>query len=302
MDARDFDLLTRTFSAAGTRRALVRLLAALPLEPLLVASLVAEPAAANRRRRPTLRKGRDEQRDRVQSERKKKRKSKCVKAGQPTSKKRKCCKGLVKGAAGHCDAPASHCDVCASGCPYTSVQSAIAHASGPGAITICPGAYTENVTINRNFSLIGAGGGDGPGNTILQGTGGCRVLSVAAGVIASLQRLRITGGGSDIGAGIFNEGELTLTDCTITGNEANGNGGGIYNTGDSRLALTGCNVSANTAGGGGGIFNAGVCTIESSSFTFNEAGVVWRWPLQQWRRLLQCTNDTHQRHRHGQQC
>jgi hypothetical protein len=281
MDARHFDLLTKTVSAAGTRRAVVRLLAALALKQLLTDPLTAEPAAAKRRQRGTLQKRRGERREQVQDERKKKKKKRCANAGQTPSKKRKhCCQGLVKDGTGHCAQPATQpatqssprCTVCASGCRYATVQAAVADASAPSTITICPGTYTGNVTIDREVTLIGAGDGAGTGDTILQGTFGGRVVSIGVGITATLQRVRITGGGPDVGAGIYNEGDLTLTDCTLIGNDANGNGGGIYNTGDSTLALAGCIITVNSAGGaGGGIYNAGVCTMESSSVTFNEA-------------------------------
>lgn len=75
----------------------------------------------------------------------------------------------------------------------------------------------------------------------------------------------------DDGGGIYNNGALTMTNCTVSGNEANGegsDGGGIYNDGDGNLIMVNCTISDNTAEGGdsgGGIYNDGAlemrCTI-----------------------------------------
>jgi predicted outer membrane repeat protein len=160
---------------------------------------------------------------------------------------------------------------CASGDPVTCGAALQAALAAGGVVSVCPGRYRGSFSIATNASVIGAGNGGGV-NTILQGTGGARVLAIGAGANVSLRNPRITGGGQTIGAGILNEGELSLTDCTITENQANGNGGDIYNMGDHSLALTRCTISDNTAtGAGGGIYNVGVCTIESSSVARNSA-------------------------------
>ena len=278
MDVDRFASLAQTLLSTPSRRAVTRGLAALVAGSVLAPLFDTETSAAKgrgdkpRRRRDE----RGEGREQVQGERGKQKKKRCAKAGQTPGKKRKrCCQGLVRDGSGSCQPPAQsspRCTVCGSGCPYATVQAAVADASGPSTITICPGTYTGNITIGRDVSLIGAGDGDGPGDSILQGTFGGRVVAINAGITATLQSVRITGGGPDVGAGIFNEGDVTLTDCTLIGNDANGNGGGIYNTGDSTLALTGCTITMNSAGGaGGGIYNTGDCTMKSSSVTFNEA-------------------------------
>jgi hypothetical protein len=171
--------------------------------------------------------------------------------------------GVCSGLRGTCFGGACRCDVCADGCRYPTVQDAVADVDGPSTITICAGSYGGDVTIGRDVTLLGAGDGDDPaGNTILQGTGGGSAVTVPAGVTATLQGLRISGGSADEGGGIRNDGTLTLTDCTITANNAN-NGGGIASAGT--LTLTDCEVSHNTANVGGGFhIDGGTLTIESS--------------------------------------
>ena len=60
---------------------------------------------------------------------------------------------------------------------------------------------------------------------------------------------------------------LTITNSTISGNQAN-NGGGIYNSGT--LTITSSTVSTNTTGLGGGIYNnGGTLTIVNSTISGN---------------------------------
>lgn len=66
------------------------------------------------------------------------------------------CVGAVLALAGGALAD-SATTVCASGCPYTSIQAAI-NAAIPGAtISIGPGSYAENVTVNTSVTLRGSG-------------------------------------------------------------------------------------------------------------------------------------------------
>lgn len=178
------------------------------------------------------------------------------------------CSGLQ----GTCFNGACRCDVCASGCPYASVQAAVADATGPSTITICPGTYHEDVTIGRSLTLIGSGDGDGTGDTTLQGTGTRSVVMVTDGQMVTLQGLRITGGGGeDLGGGIYNLGTLTVKDCTITGNSSS-SGGGVWN--DGSMTMTECIVSENTSGaglGGGIAHNGRAFTLESSTISDNSA-------------------------------
>jgi len=81
------------------------------------------------------------------------------------------------------------------------------------------------------------------------------------------------------GGGLYNDGAATaaLFDCTISNNKAPGTsmlgdaGGGIFNNGT--MTLTNCTVSGNSASGvgatGGGIENGGVLTIAGSTLNNN---------------------------------
>ena len=99
-----------------------------------------------------------------------------------------------------------------------------------------------------------------------------RVMYISAGTV-NLGNLTITHGKSGSGGGIDNEGTLTLTNCTVSGNSASYSGGGIYNSGDT-LTLTNCTISGNSASySGGGIFNYGKLTLTNCTISGNSASI-----------------------------
>jgi predicted outer membrane repeat protein len=107
--------------------------------------------------------------------------------------------------------------------------------------------------INGNFTDAVSG------LTIANGSSGCLVnQSFDTVTLTGMVVKNCTGTN---GGGILNGGIMTITNSTITGNVASGNGGGIYNSGSSNnsgLNLTDTTVSGNSAtGSGGGIHNEG---------------------------------------------
>lgn len=153
--------------------------------------------------------------------------------------------------------------------------------NGGGTIYICPGRYAGTFTLGApNVILIGAGQGDDPANnTILDAEGSGRVVHVSVNVTATLQGLRITGGNTPAlneGGGIRNEGTLTVTACTITGNRSANGGAGVHNFqgGTGPLTLNACTVSGNTSlGFGGGVHNSGgkIANINGTAISGNMA-------------------------------
>jgi hypothetical protein len=112
---------------------------------------------------------------------------------------------------------------------------------------------------------------DGVGNLTIDGDATHRVFSVPAGVTAELRRFTVTGGGGPfVGAGVRNEGTLTLTESTVTNNAATEHSGGIYN--DGTMTLQSSLVSNNSADpSGGGIFNEGTMSLIESTVSGNTA-------------------------------
>jgi hypothetical protein len=63
-----------------------------------------------------------------------------------------------------------------------------------------------------------------------------------------LAGITIRGGSSKYGAGVNNFGRLTVEGSSITGNNANKGGGGIYNE-NGVVTINDCNISGNGAAG-----------------------------------------------------
>jgi hypothetical protein len=296
MDSDRFDTLTRSLTNARSRRGTLASLLGGTLGLLGLADA-------------TAKRGNDVHGE----GKKKKKKSCAKAGQATSKKRKKCCPGLVKDASGSCAAPRSGCipttctpnacgsvpdgcggtlgcggcagnslcvggacqpcDVCPSGCTFSTVQDAIDAAISGETIRICAGAYNEDLTIDQGLSLIGAGDGNGAGNTILRGTGTTSVVTIAVGTSVNLQRLRITGGAATgFGGGILNDrGTLTVIDCTVTGNTATNNGGGIDNS-FGTMTLSGCTVTKNEAAfRGGGIGNSGTLILNGSVVSDNTA-------------------------------
>ena len=108
------------------------------------------------------------------------------------------------------------------------------------------------LAINSDLTITGPG----VDQLTISGNNNSRVFNIDSGVVVTISGLTIADGNtSGDGGGIYNEGEMTIQNCTISNNvtTGNGNGGGIYND-DEILTLTNCTINNNTADGyGGGI-------------------------------------------------
>jgi hypothetical protein len=157
-------------------------------------------------------------------------------------------------------------DVCP--CNEGGIRDAIAKGGGPyvfncGPTTVATGS---EIVIENDVVL------DGQGNLTVDGNASHRVFLVARDTTAELRGVAITRGKTEFpGGGIYNEGSLTLTDSTVSGNSA-GAGGGIAND-EGPLTLTNTTVSGNSAEtDGGGIFNySGTVMLTSSAVSENTA-------------------------------
>ena len=175
--------------------------------------------------------------------------------------------------------------------PLKTIQSAINMAKPGNIIKVAPGTYNENIIINKNIKLIGFSSK----NTVINGNNKNRCILVQSKVDALITGFTITGGKSDFGAGIFNNGTLKLNDTLIKGNQAR-RGGGIFNKGElnadyssfiNNIAMIGggisnsamiylkdCNISSNTGRDiGGGINNNGTFYLLNSVVKSNKAGI-----------------------------
>ena len=119
-----------------------------------------------------------------------------------------------------------------TGVSYQSIQAAIA-AAGPGdTIIVCPGTYVENIVFDdKNITVRSTEPSDPAivSATIIDGGGVGHVVLFEGGDKSALEGFTIRSGYSgNQGGGIFiYNSNPTITDNTITGNTAEGGGGGI---------------------------------------------------------------------------
>jgi len=155
--------------------------------------------------------------------------------------------------------------------------------AGPSTIVVPAGAYKLSsgaLEVAGQLTIRGAGAAA----TIIDGQQLDRVFHVLPTASASFSGITIDDGNAedtpDGGGGIFNEGSLTLGDCTLTNNSARA-GGAIYSLGPT-LLVRNCVLGGNlSAFEGGAIFSyvehvdrAATTHVEitASRFTGNRAG------------------------------
>ena len=177
-------------------------------------------------------------------------------------------------------------------CTEQGIRDAIAEGGGPHTFDCGDGmtVVTQAEIVIDNDVIL-----DGEGNLIVDGNDDHIVFFVAEGATVELVGFVVTRGRSDGGppdyryggGGIFAEGTLTLTNCTVTRCTATENvdperfnsGGGVWSSGS--LTLTNSTVSENSADfGGGGISSYGSLTLTNSIVSGNSAaagGGIWHF-------------------------
>jgi hypothetical protein len=151
------------------------------------------------------------------------------------------------------------------------------HEGRTDTIVFDPTAVTRSIVLGGTQLELSLPGGtasvtiDGGDGVTVDGAGQSRVLQVDSGVQAILEHLTISHGsvtGINAGAGIYNQGRLTVSSSTVSSNSAD-YGGGIYNSGT--LAVSQTTLSANSANlyGGGIYIFGGTLTVSSSTLAAN---------------------------------
>jgi hypothetical protein len=153
----------------------------------------------------------------------------------------------------------------------TTLRAAVNGSGTNDVIGLPGGTYTLSqgaLAINKSTIITGGNAHD----TIIQGNGADRVLTVAAGVDASLSGVTVSGGRApgQNGGDILNDGSLVLYNTRVTGGSA-AQGGGIATTGTAQIIQS--LIDNNTATGtGGGIANFGADVEIVDTTIFNNAG------------------------------
>ena len=104
--------------------------------------------------------------------------------------------------------------------PCKTFTYAITQAIAGDTISAAVGTYTENLTLTKNLTLKGAG----LNSTILDGNFANRVLDVGAGLVIQVSGMTLQNGKATnaAGGGIRNNGTLTLTNVSVSKNQASG--------------------------------------------------------------------------------
>ncbi len=166
--------------------------------------------------------------------------------------------------------------------PTSSIQNAvdaIGTVAGLRQINLGVGTYRGAsggtlVTIDKDVTI---NGGD-QATTVIRGSNNARNVLIAAGTTATIQNLSIVDGFTptgESGAGILNEGRLTLNAVDVRNNQAGLDGGGIdSSTATSSLLITGDSAVVNNRAGvdGGGLFLGGNSQILQGYIGNNQAG------------------------------
>ena len=158
-----------------------------------------------------------------------------------------------------------------------TLREAINHANALAGANTITFSVSGTITLVSTLPNITDAAGltiDGTGHTVtISGGGLYRVLHVDAGASLNLAHLTIADGNSaNIGGGILNEGTLSTTNSTFSGNSTTDSGGAIYNTDTGTLSVVDSTFSGNSAtGGGGGIINHYTLTLAGSTFSGNSA-------------------------------
>jgi len=179
-----------------------------------------------------------------------------------------------------CISPATAC---------ATIAGAQERAAAEDTIYVAQGTYTsdgEEVALLYKDLTLSGGWDDGfqsqLGHSVLDGQNSGRGLTVVSGTHVRLERFTLQNGFSHTGGGLFNSGDVTLTDSLIEANQAfcleedgSADGGGIYNAGHLWLERT--ILRSNLADGGscsgygGGLYNLGWAYVNNSLFQGNVA-------------------------------
>lgn len=144
-----------------------------------------------------------------------------------------------------------------------------------GTITFsCPIPTTITFTFGKSISKNVVINGGTLGNITLSGGNNSYLFQVNFGGQLTVQNIALANASSNSQGAIQSFGPLTLSNCTMTNNRANGtNGGAIYASG--ALTMTGCTLSNNRASYGGAIYVEGgaSASINSSTIYSNAADI-----------------------------
>jgi len=173
------------------------------------------------------------------------------------------------------------CTAVTSACK--TIGHAISLAASGDSIVVAAATYQENLSINKNLTLMGSSAT----TTIIDGGRRGSVVGISSAAYVNLSQFTIQNGYARYGGGIGNSGTLRIISSNVSNNKTsppstcffgcNANGGGISNVGT--LTINNTTVSGNTTytsrgrtgAAGGGIWNQGSLTVNNSTVRGNTA-------------------------------
>jgi len=159
---------------------------------------------------------------------------------------------------------AANTNAVVDGCPRGTGADTITF-SPPGTGTITLGSTLPTITADLTIA------GPGEASLTISGNNAVRVLDVSNRVL-NVHDLTIANASADQGAGIRNNGRLTVTNATFSNNRAHTFQGGAILSAllSTTLIVTNSTFSGNRANSGGAaISNIGTMTVENSAFSDN---------------------------------
>jgi parallel beta-helix repeat protein len=169
-----------------------------------------------------------------------------------------------------------------------TLRQALTDAQGGDVIQFDPALFGRTINLHTLLSIDKdiVISGPGPDQLTIQLAGiRLSVFEILSGHTVILEGLTIRGGQARVvGGGIHNMGStLTLNNCVVRSNTADGSGGGIYHSEGAKLTIIKSTVSNNQVtgellnnSGGGGIDNWGIMELRNSTVSNNgvSAGTV----------------------------
>jgi len=167
-----------------------------------------------------------------------------------------------------CDAQCRRPRVVGTGTPESCPEAAFAAALAERSVRFNCGPDPVTITLTSAQAITADTIIDGGGRITLSGGGAVRIFTVDASAALEVRNLTIADQRADEGGGIVNNGALSVTNSTFSGNSADHGGGAIHNNG--ALSVTNSTFSGNSADhGGAAIYNNGTLSVTNSTFSGN---------------------------------
>ena len=157
--------------------------------------------------------------------------------------------------------------------PYLTILKGVNSVSEDGTVYIANGVYSginnTNITLSKSMNITGKS----QKGTIINGTGTNWIFNIPSGLIVTIQNITLTNTNNVEGGAIYNDGTLTLINCTFTNNTATNDGGAVWNGGIINNLTNSIFANNKAELYGGAIENAGTINkISNCKFTNNTAG------------------------------